>query len=232
MVTQTRYGEWITQALKHRAGLLRDGTSIVDVLARHGPTTGSLLFAGWIGALGGAWCGLRLGLSRRRAAHPIALLAAAALPIAALLPALRFAPLHPWAGAALLVATSMALKSACIQTREVRAWLRTEAEDAPAGASRAGAPSAFRETGSVWTSTLGASLPALLVLSLVAELALGVDALGRTTLAALKQGDVAWLMALSLLGAAVAAMLQWSSDAALRAISAPIRAALERRAAA
>ncbi|HEX9620441.1 MAG TPA: hypothetical protein VF989_09910 [Polyangiaceae bacterium] len=231
MVRQTRYGEWATQAVRHRLGMLRDGTPVLEVLKARSLTTGVLIVAGLFGGLLGVLLGARLGHARRAASWLALGLVLAATPVAAWL-ALSLAPSGVrLAAGALAMLVAGAAKHASVELGRVRAWLGAHPARARSWPARSRTARLLRETGAAAISGWGAALPAVALMALAAELVLDLRGLGRTTLVALQDGDVSWLMALTLLSAFGAGLCALVGDAVLSLVSEPCRRALQHRAA-
>lgn len=234
MLTETRYGRWAAEALQSRLGLTRDGEPVWDALLGRARVTGWLLL---VGLLGGSAAALLLGTVGgsgagigARVATGLALLLAA-LPVAARLPE------QPASGgstnttlyAALVMIASTAGWLALLQRRAAREALdRGELRTALAQGS---SPRRFlwrdlRALATVTLSACGALAPEILTSAFVVEHGLGLSGLGPATLEAVRAGDGAWLMALSLLCALTVALLQIASDLLLELVHPAFRAEL------
>jgi ABC-type dipeptide/oligopeptide/nickel transport system permease component len=91
------------------------------------------------------------------------------------------------------------------------------------------ARTAFRASATAVVSLIGVDLPALITAAFVIEHAFSLPGLGPTTLAAIDNRDVSWLMAIALVSAAAVALSQIASDALLAAIDPRVRVALARK---
>jgi hypothetical protein len=75
-----------------------------------------------------------------------------------------------------------------------------------------------RGTGGTSLALFTSDLPLHFMAATVLEYGLGLDGLGKVTIDALRAGDVAWLMAVSLLGALVIGLTQVVGDEVSRAL--------------
>lgn len=230
MVRQTQYGEWATQAVRHRLGLLRDGTPVLEVLKARGPTTSVLVLAGLLGGLLGIVFGSRL-VHASRAGRWLGLgLCVAAVPAVVWLALLQLPAAARLVAAAFTVLLTAAAKNAALEIARARPWLADHRAQASTWPRFSRAGRLLRETGAAPISGWGATLPTVVLTALGAELVCDLRGLGETTLVALKDGDVSWLMVLALLCALAAGLFTLAADAILAFVSEPSRRALEYRA--
>jgi ABC-type dipeptide/oligopeptide/nickel transport system permease component len=237
MITETQYGRWATDAADNRFGISASGEPVLDVLESRAPVTLWLLAAG---LLGGYAAGVALGIVSGAFAHrpldailSVVAVVFAALPIATL--AALVAPAPP-GRARFLAALLMTLTAAALVSRYQRSATRVALDQEYArtlrafGASQLGiARGTLRTSAGATISLLGVDLPALLTAAFVLEHAFELPGLGPTTLAAIGNRDVPWLMAIALASAAAMALSQIASDALLAAIDPRVRGALARQ---
>lgn len=224
MVGDTRYGKWLDEAVRFGLGLTYRGTPVLTELVRHGRWTLILVAAGLLGGyFGGGVVGLlagaRPGRTLDRLLCPLALIAAAVPPAA--LAAWLSAPEVPLPRASAAIAV-MVLPGFALASRHQRALMRHALREEPARtllAFGAGplalARAHLRDTSAAMLSLLGSDLPLLLTAAFVVERAAGLAGLGEFTLEAIERRDLAWLMALALLGTLTVGLAQIVSDALL-----------------
>ena len=237
MVTETQYGRWAAEAARTRLGISASGEPVLDVLAARAPMTLWLIASGLLGgyALGVVWGMMGAAFARRRAdvLSSAAAVALAALPLAAI--AGLCAPGVPSAGG-FLPALLMILVTGALVSRHQRAATRVALDQEYARTLRAfGASPArlarlsLRSSSVAVVSLLGVDLPALVTAAFVLEHAFSLFGLGPVTLDAVGSRDVAWLMAIALLSAALVAVAQIASDALLGAIDPRVQSTLARQ---
>lgn len=213
MLRDTRYGGWAAQAVRRKLGLLRGGRPVWDVLSEAASVTLPLFGCGVLGAwLGAVAAGVvrSFGARRWRLWLQGGAVAGAALPALVLaLLALRW--LGPGASSVWLAALLMLLSGAPLAVVAGSAgsissagFVRTLAA---LGVSRwRAALTTVRLSSARLVLLLGAHVSNLLTLTCVVEYVLGLDGLGRVTIAALREPDLNWLMAITV-GAALFAGL-------------------------
>jgi peptide/nickel transport system permease protein len=230
-VTETRYGRWVGEAVRHRFGRTAHGQPVLDVFRERLPTTLWLIaFA----LLGGCAGGIVLGTAAARSGRRFDLItslvtvAVAAVPAAAV--AAWFGPKSPSSG--WLAALTMLVMGVALLSRHQRAValrrgrIQLEAQYASGGDRWRGAAALARQASTGLISLLGTELPVVLTSAFLFEKAFGLRGLGSVTFDALHSGDVTWLMALALSGAASVALMQIASDALLQAVDPKIQLSL------
>jgi peptide/nickel transport system permease protein len=235
MLRDTRYGGWVMRAVRHDFGLLEGGRPVGEVLREGMLVSAPLLAAGVLGtfmssALGGASA---YGERRRRRWLGSMFVLRAALPavIVAVLAAFWLGPAarHVWVGAA-----SMFLAGAPL------AALHQGARVAPPGADFVRTLESFgvarwrivlvglRLSSAGVVVQLGAQLSSLITLTFVVEYALGLSGLGTRTIEALKQPDLNWLMAITILLVLSVGLLETASDLLLRVLDPRFKDSVDR----
>jgi len=219
MLRDTRYGGWVTQAVRHDLGLLDDGRPVGEVLRGGALVSGSLLASGVVGA----FCAVLLGgvlstLLRRRSLRWLSVL----FVLRASLPAAVVALVASWlapAGPKLAIgAAIMALVGAPLASLHPSARLEARASDFVRTLESLGvtrwrvALSTLRLSSAALVVQLGAQLSTLITLTFVVEHALGLSGLGARTIGALEQPDLNWLMAITIITALFVGLLQSASE--------------------
>jgi ABC-type dipeptide/oligopeptide/nickel transport system permease component len=214
MLRDTRYGGWVAQAVRRKLGLVRSGRPVWDVLREGSRVTLPLFTCGLLGAwLGAVAAGVVRSFGAQRWTRWLDLAAVAG----AALPALVLALLAVrWLGAGasslwlagllmLLAGAPLAVVAGSSSSAGASAgFVRTLAS---LGVSRWRAGlTTVRLSSARLVVLLGAHLSNLLTLTCVVEHVLGLDGLGRATIAALREPDLNWLMAITV-GAALFAGL-------------------------
>lgn len=220
MLRDTRYGGWVTQAVRHDLGLLDDGRPVGEVLREGAPVSALLLASG----LSGAFCTFALGgvlgaLVQRRSLRWLSalLVLRAALPaaVAAVLASRMFAASAPRLA---IAAAIMALAGAPLASLHPSARLEARSSHFVRTLESLGvarwrvALSTLRLSSAVLVVQLGGQLSTLLTLTFVVESALGLSGLGTRTIEALKQPDLNWLMAITIITALFVGLLQSASE--------------------
>lgn len=232
MLVETRYGHWANEAVRDRLGLTADGRPVLDVLGAQAPVTLWLVLSGLLGgyacgvvwgALGAAFAGSRF----ERAASALAV-ALVALPVSVLAPWL--APASAGTSAAIGAALLMLVGAAALVSRYQRAATRSLVDSEPArtlaafGATRARvALRAVRASSAAVLGLVAVDVPVLVTMAFVVERAFHLRGLGAVTLAAIRAHDMAWLMALALVGVVAIALVQIASDLLLAALDPRVR---------
>jgi ABC-type dipeptide/oligopeptide/nickel transport system permease component len=238
MLTETAYGHWATHAVQSRFGTTASGRPVLDEFRDRAPVTLALLLAGLIaGPIGGVLAGIIAAARAKRAVDivgtALALLAVAipAVTLASWLPARG-----PGAGATALAALAMAALSSGLVCLYHRNATCSALQGGPALALTALGASAFAvarrqlKFGLVSVlGLLGAQTPVLLTSAFVLERGLDLPGLGPATLAAVRAGDDAWLMALVLASMTTTALVQIGSDVLLALVDPRLAAAPGRR---
>jgi ABC-type dipeptide/oligopeptide/nickel transport system permease component len=220
MLRDTRYGGWVTQAVRHDLGLLDDGRPVGKVLRQGALVSGLLLVSG----IFGAFCTLALGgllaaLVQRRSLRWLSAL----FVLRAALPASVAAVVASWllgrrAHELALGVAIMALVGAPLASLHPSARLEARASDFIRTLDSLGvarwrvALSTLRLSSAALVLQLGAQLSTLITLTFVVEYALGLSGLGTRTIEALKQPDLNWLMAITLITAVFVGLLQSASE--------------------
>jgi peptide/nickel transport system permease protein len=220
MLRDTRYGGWVMQAVRHDFGLLESGRPVAEALGEGALVSGPILTAGILGtfigvALGGMTATLAERRSRRWLVVSFALRAALPVVLAAVLVSLWFgaAARQVWVGALL-----MFLSGAPVATLHRGARLETPGSDFLRTLESFGvarwrlALTTLRLSSAAIVVQLGAQLSTLITLTFVVEYALGLPGLGTSTIEALKQPDLNWLMAITIIVALCVGLLQAVSD--------------------
>jgi len=237
MVSETQYGRWAAEAAQNRWGLTRTGRPVLDLMLARAPVTLWLLASGM---LGGWLVGVALGMVGAARAHEPSdyLTAAVAVLVAALPVGLGLVWLPPASAVTEYFAggTTMVGVAAVIVSRHQRTATRVALDQEYTRTARAFGAGPWRlarwsvrSSSVAAVSLLGVHLTTLLTVAFVLEHALGLQGLGSTTLLAVTTRDVAWLMALSLVVAALLALAQIVSDALLAALDPRVGVALGRK---
>jgi peptide/nickel transport system permease protein len=235
MLRDTRYGGWVMRAVRHDFGLLENGRPVGEVLREGMLVSAPLLAAGILGAfmssaLGGASA---FGERRRRRWLGSIFAVRAALPavIVAVLAALWLGPAarHVWVGA-----TSMFLAGAPLAALHRGARMEPPGSDFVRTLESFGVARwrvvlvALRLSSSGVVVQLGAQLSSLITLTFVVEYALGLSGLGTRTIEALKQPDLNWLMAITILLVLSVGLLETASDLLLAVLDPRFKDSVDR----
>jgi peptide/nickel transport system permease protein len=226
MLRDTRYGGWVTQAVRYDLGRLESGRPVGEVLREGVLVSVPLLLGGIVGALSAAaLAGAISALAQRRPRRWLSLLFTlrAALPvvIVAVLASSWLGPAarHVWFGALL-----MALLGAPLRALHRGGRLEARGSDFIRTLESLGlarwrvALATLRLSSASIVVQLGAQLSSLITLTFVVEYALGLSGLGTRTIEALKQPDLNWLMAITIAMALFVGLLQAGSDLLLAAL--------------
>jgi ABC-type dipeptide/oligopeptide/nickel transport system permease component len=226
MLRDTRYGGWVAQAVRRKLGLLHSGRPVWDVLCEGALVTLPLFACGllgaWIGAVsGGVLSSVDAARGRMRAGQGPgaqtarilrwAAAASTALPVLVLaLLAVRWlgdSARQPWLGALLMLfaGAPVALAEGARGAEEAEAGFPRTLAALGVPPWRAGLAS-VRLSSARLVAQLGAHLSQLLTWTCVVEYVLGLPGLGSETIAALRNPDLNWLMAVTV-GAALFAGL-------------------------
>jgi ABC-type dipeptide/oligopeptide/nickel transport system permease component len=205
MLRDTRYGSWATQVVRRKLGLLRGGRPVWDVL-REGsrvtlPLFGCGLLGAWLGAIG---AGAVRSLGDRRWSRWLDWIAVAG----AALPALVLAVLavrwlgvgasSSWLAGLLMLFAGAPLAVVAGATGTVGTGAGFVRTLSALGVSRWRASvTTVRLSSARLVVLLGAHLSNLLTLTCVVEYVLGLSGLGSETIAALRDPDLNWLMAIT-----------------------------------
>lgn len=235
MLRDTRYGSWVSEAMRHDLGLLEDGRSVGQALREGALVSAALLLSGIAGAYGtAALAGLGV-VARRRGLRWLGLgfLLRAGLPVTVVVAVLGWAlggaVRHVWVGA-LVMAVAGAPLSAL--HRANRAWagdagyIRT-LESLGAERWRL-ALASLRSSSAAIVVQIGAQLSTLITLTFVVEYALGLGGLGATTIKALERPELDWLMAITICTVLFVGLLQVLSDLLLAWLEPRWRDSLDR----
>ena len=220
---QTRYAHWVRGTTRTRFGSLSSGEPALVALRRLFPVTLILLV---IGLTGGTAMGMALGAALAfipKALSPIfqGLLGVVWLLCPLILVLAQFVPFGDaslWIGCVLLslFGTSLVTHYQRTGTLYVMAndWVRTYKA---LGASPFRlARLTLRSSSTAALSTLAPHTSTLLTAVFVTEFALGLDGIGRYTIAALGRGDVVWVMLVTVVSASVVGLTQIGGDWTLR----------------
>jgi peptide/nickel transport system permease protein len=220
MLRDTRYGGWVTQAVRHDFGLLESGRPVGEVLGEGALVSGPILAAGILGTfISVASSGLAVALAARRSRRwlilSFALRAALPVVIAAVLASLWLgsAAQRVWVGALL-----MFLSGTPVAALHRGGPLEPPGSDFVRTLVSFGvvrwrvALTTLRLSSAAIVVQLGAQLSTLITLTFVVEYALGLSGLGTTTIEALKHPDLNWLMAITITLALSVGLLQAASD--------------------
>jgi ABC-type dipeptide/oligopeptide/nickel transport system permease component len=224
MLRDTRYGGWVAQAVRRKLGLLHSGRPVWDVLCEGARVTLPLFACGLLGAwLGALSAGVLSSVDAARRARVLRWAAA----VSTALPVLVLAVLavrwlgdrarQPWLGAMLmlLAGAPLALAEGARGAEQPDAGFPRTLAALGVAPWRAGLAS-VRLSSARLVALLGAHLSQLLTLTCVVEYVLGLPGLGSETIAALRNPDLNWLMAVTV-GAALFAGLwhvfgEWLSN--------------------
>lgn len=222
MLRETRYGRWAGQLARGGLGSFDERRSVVDVLVQGARITLPLVLFGLLGGYASGIAAGTIAAARRRETD--LLLTAVAL-FAIAIPVATFAWwLSRTSGAAMAKALMAAVTGVFVffqqraaQFDEVtRDWVRTErAYGIPAHRT---VVHLLRSASVPVASRLGSDLPLVLTTAFVVEEAFSMPGLGTTTVAAVHDGNVAWLMVLTLSTASFVGLFQILSDIAIRLI--------------
>lgn len=223
VLLETRYGKWGLSAVTQRFGRRLDGGAVLDELARRAPTTLGLLFAAIVLAYAAA---IPLGaISAARRGHRLELVIACvvlglyAVPTAVLAVTLRRV-FGPDAARLLAAAVTLSLALIAAPTGQQRSALAATLTTDYVTAARARGATITRavlvhglRNALVPVLTLAAlEAPMALSGAFVAERVFELHGLGEATIAAVRERDTSWLMALSIAAAALAAVFVLASD--------------------
>jgi peptide/nickel transport system permease protein len=235
MLRDTRYGGWVTQAIRHDLGLLDDGRPVGEVLRQGALVSGPLLASGILGAFLSAALGtLMVSINRRGLARGIGWLLSlrAALPVvvaAALSSAFWGNGRHVWVGVLLMALFGAPLSSIHQGARlEVRGSEFIRTLESLGVARWRIALSSLRLSSAGIVVQLGAQLSTLITLTFVVEFALGLGGLGSKTIEALERPELNWLMAITICTALFVVLLQALSDLLLAVLDPRWRDGIER----
>ncbi len=214
IVLDTRYGKWAVSAFTQRLGTQRAGLPVLDGVIRRAPVTFTLVY----GAIGLAYVlafflgffGAASRSRKRDAAITFVLLALYAIPTAIFATFASRLELQTGLG---LPTVLLALGLLASPARQVRAALASafSQEHVRAAIARGASPSRALFVHALPTALLPfftlATLEAPMALggAFVVERVFGLDGLGQATIAAVRDRDTDWLMAVSILTAATAA---------------------------
>lgn len=215
IVLDTRYGKWAISAFTRRFGPGPDGAPVLDGVLRRAPVTFTLVY----GAIGLAYCvafivgfaGASSPNRRRDAAVAFFILTLYAIPTAVFAILASRLELHT---GLVLPTILLSLGLLASPTRQVRAALASASaqEHVRASIARGASPSRALFVHALPTALLPfvtlATLEAPMALggAFVVERVFGLDGLGEATIAAVRARDTSWLMAVSILTAATAAL--------------------------
>ncbi|MEY2935980.1 MAG: hypothetical protein RL033_6729 [Pseudomonadota bacterium] len=214
MLRDTRYGGWVAQAVRRKLGLLRGGRPVWDVLCEGAGVTLPLFGCGLLGAwLGAIAAGVLSSFGARRLHRWLewGSVVGAALPaiLLALLASrwLGGGASQPWLAGLLMLFAGAPLATLAGSASGVSSGAGFVRTLAALGVSpwRAGLTT-VRLSSARLVVLLGAHLSNLLTLTCVVEYVLGLNGLGQETIAALREPDLNWLMAITV-GAALFAGL-------------------------
>jgi peptide/nickel transport system permease protein len=235
MLRDTRYGGWVSQAVRHDLGLLDDGRPVGEVMRQGALVSGPLLISGILGAFVSAALGALVSLARRSVARGIGWLLSlrAALPVvvaaAVATSAWGDGARHAWVGLLLMALFGAPLSSLHQGARlEVRGSEFIRTLESLGVARWRIALSSLRLSSAAIIVQLGAQLSTLITLTFVVEFALGLGGLGSKTIEALEQPDLNWLMAITICTALFVALLQALSDLLLSVLDPRWRDSIER----
>lgn len=236
MLRDTRYGGWVTQAVRYDLGRLDSGRPVREALREGVFVSVPLLLGGILGAFAAAALGGALSaLAERRWLRWLSLLFTlrAGLPvmIVAVLASswLGTTARHVWFGVLL-----MALTGAPLWALNRRARLETRGSDFIRTLESLGvarwriALAMLRLSSAAIVVQLGAQLSTLITLTFAVEYALGLSGLGTQTIEALKQPDLNWLMAITIAMALFVGLLQAGNDLLLAALDPRWRDSVDR----
>jgi peptide/nickel transport system permease protein len=219
MLRDTRYGGWLTQAVRHDLGVLPNGRRVGEVLWDGLFVSGPLLLCGVLGAfVSAALGGVLAALDQRRARSWLRWLLSvrAALPVTVVAGVaalwLGRSAQQLWVGALIMAAFGAPLSALHRGAGEPGGaeFVRTLRS---LGVARwRVALSVSKLSSAAVVVQLGAQLSTLLTLTFVVEYALALPGLGTRTIEALKQPDLNWLMAITIITALFVGLLQAFSE--------------------
>lgn len=226
MLRDTRYGAWVTQAVRRELGLVEGGRSAWDVLRAGSRITLPLLGSGVVGVwVLSALAGAASALGKRGLESVFRWLGVlrAALPSVALAVALTWwwgdAARRAWVGVVLMLGAGASLSPL------YRGALAEVARGDFIRTLRSlGAPrwqvtlTTLRLSSSAVIVQLGAQLSSLISVTFVVEYALGLPGLGTRTIEALHRPDLNWLMAITIFTALFVGLLHATSELLLGAL--------------
>ena len=214
MGLETRYGKWALDAVAHRFGVSARGEPVLDELALRAPVTLSLVFGAIalayaaaipLGALSAASRGRKTDLviacsALLLVAIPTAVVAVAAAPLGGVGLALPILVL-----ALALIAAPIRQQRSALATALSQDFIRA-ARARGAGRFRAIAVHGLRNALLPVVTLATLDPPMALGGAFVVERVFGLHGLGESTLLAVQARDTAWLMALSIFAAGIAAL--------------------------
>jgi ABC-type dipeptide/oligopeptide/nickel transport system permease component len=222
MFRDTRYGNWVAQAVRRDLGVLQSGQSAWRALTSGARISVPLLLAGLVGSWlsGVVWAAVAAGAGRE-AGRVLRLVAglSSALP-AVVLAALLAPPEGPAPlalGVVVMLCAGLPLvslypglgQSAGLGRRFVRSLRALGASrwQAALGTVKLSSPALLVQ--------LGTQTPSVITLAFVVEYALGLPGLGTLTIQSVKAADLNWLMAITLASTLVVGLLQIVSELAV-----------------
>ncbi len=217
MVTQTTYGKWV-RGLSFGLGASASGGTVLDGLKAGAPISLLLVLAGLLGAypLGAVLGSLGAVITRRaRRAATLAALVLGATPVALYATLWGVDEGHSSTFATVLAAVLMAVSGACLSTLHQLAGTRSKLSGFSAQGTRLEPKTweLMRGTGGSSLALFTSDLPLFFMAATVLERGFGLQGVGDGTVEALRSGDVAWLMAIALIGAFAIGLAQVFGDA-------------------
>ena len=227
MLLETRYGKWAYEAVTHRFGRSAAGAPVLDELELRVPVTLAIVFGAIalayaiavpLGALGAAFRGTRIDIALMLAALAFYATPTAVIAVMA----------HHAAGGGHLLIAILALTPALVAAPAVQqraALSLTLSQDYVRAATARGAG---RARAVLVHGLRNALLPVATLATLEGPLALGgsfvvervfsLRGVGELTMLAVQERDIAWLMAISMSAALIAAAFVFAADLAYIAI--------------
>lgn len=235
MVLETRYGKWAYEAVTHRFGRSAGGAPVLDELEVRVPVTLAIVFGAIalayaiavpLGALGAAFRGGRVDIALMLAA-----LAFYATPTAVIAVMARGATGGGRILTAILVLAPALVAAPAVQQRAALSLTLSQDYVRAATARGAGRARAVLVHG-----LRNALMPVATLATLEGPMALGgafvvervfaLRGVGELTMLAVQQRDIAWLMAISMSAALIAAVFVVAADLAYIAIDPRLRGAI------
>ncbi len=217
---QTRYATWVRETVRSEFGVLASGQPALRALRQRAPITLTLLLAGLFGGtLLGMLSGALTGLLRQRTAR---LLEGAFSLVLLALPAgflITLGRPQSVATKLTLAATLMLLLGALLVSRYQRGatarllnqrWVANYAALGASGVRRV--LYTLRPSSNIALSTMAPHTSTLLSAAFVLEYALDLNGIGPTTIAALAQRELSWVMLVAVTTAAFVSVVQVGSD--------------------
>ncbi len=217
---QTRYATWVRETVRSQFGVLASGQPALSALKERAPTTLLLLFIGLLGGtllgmLSGALTGL-LSPQRARLTQATLGILLMAFPAGVLITVGR--PESSFGKFSVALTLMLLLGALLVARYQRRATVRLLEERWVRNYAALGASNTrliwltLRPSSNIAVSTMAPHTSTLLSAAFVLEYALGLDGIGPTTITALIERELSWVMLVAVATAALVGVIQISSD--------------------